>query len=89
MFMLFAILLLGPRFGILVWWLAEPGRWDSTFSSYVFPFLGVIFLPWSTLMFVVVAPMGRVNDADWILLAFAFFIDLLSYAKPWASGRRY
>ena len=50
--------LLGPRAGIVVWWLLQPGRWSVTFDSFLWPLLGFVFLPWTTLMYVVVAPGG-------------------------------
>ena len=55
-----ALLLLGPRAGILVWWLINPVRWQATFSSFIWPLLGFIFVPWTTLMYVLVAPGGIV-----------------------------
>ena len=87
MCMFFIMLLLGPRVAIIFWWLFEPGRWDSAFSTFVIPALGFIFLPWTTLMFVAVAPFGNVAGWDWIWLAFAFFADLCSFSSS-AYGNR-
>ena len=73
-----SVLLLGPRFGILLWWIVEPSRWDSAFNTFIYPALGFIVLPWTTLTFVVVAPHGNVDSWDWIWLVFAFSADLIS-----------
>lgn len=71
-------LFFGPRFAIILWYLIEPGRWDNAFDTLIWPVLGFIFLPWTTLMFVAVVPRGRVDDTDWVLLALAFILDLFN-----------
>jgi len=74
-----SLLFLGPRAAILVWWLLQPVRWSATFDTYIWPVLGFLLLPWTTLAYVVVAP-GGVIGGDWLLLVLAFLIDLASYA---------
>ena len=35
---LFTVLVfLGPRAGILVWWLLQPARWQATFQNFLWP----------------------------------------------------
>src|SRR4051794_7079100 len=56
---LFTILaILGPRALIFLWWLLEPLRWSAAFETFIFPFLGFLFLPWTTLSYIVVYPGG-------------------------------
>jgi len=74
-----SLVLLGPRAAILVWWLLNPLRWQLTFSTFIWPLLGFIFVPWTTLMYVLVAPGGIVMF-DWILLALAVLADIGMYA---------
>jgi hypothetical protein len=57
-----------------------------TFSSFIWPLLGLIFLPWTTLIYVMVAP-GGLYWFDWIWLALALFFDLASYGGG-AYGNR-
>ena len=77
------LVLFGPRLAILVWWLLDPIRWYGTqlsaFQSWLWPILGFIFLPWTTLMYVLVYPGGLVLF-DWVFLAIALIIDIGSYA---------
>jgi hypothetical protein len=82
-----SLLLLGPRAVIFLWWLFEPTRWNVTFDSFFVPFLGFLFLPWTTLMYVAVFP-GGLDTFDWIALAFAFLIDVASWGSGGFSGRR-
>jgi hypothetical protein len=81
------VLLLGPRVGILLWWLFEPNRWDAAFSSVFWPILGFIFLPWTTLMFVLVAPFGNVEEWDWFWLTMAFIADFVSWTSNAYTNR--
>jgi hypothetical protein len=87
MCMFFTLLLAGPRAGIILWWLINPDRWDTAFDTWVWPVLGFIFLPWTTLMFVAVAPFGNVANWDWLWLALAFFIDLTSWGSSGYGSR--
>lgn len=80
MCLLLMTLLLGPRAGIIFWWIINPDRWDRAFDTIIWPFLGFLLLPWTTLMFVAVAPTGNVESWDWMWLIFAFFGDMFSYA---------
>jgi hypothetical protein len=73
------LVLLGPRTGIVLWWLADRSRWDSAWDNFIVPVLGFLFLPWTTLMFVAVAPFGNVAGWDWLWLALALVVDLGSY----------
>lgn len=80
------MVLLGPRLGIIVWGLAQPARWDLAFSTFVWPLLGFVFLPWTTLMYVAVAP-GGVTGFDWFGIVLAVVADLASYTGG-AYGNR-
>ena len=73
------LVFLGPRAAILIWWLINPVRWQATFSSFIWPLLGFLFLPWTTLMYVLVAP-GGVVGFDWIWLGLAVLADIGMYA---------
>src|SRR6185436_15256230 len=72
------LILLGPRAAIIVWWLADPVRWQTTFNTFFWPLLGFLFLPWSTLMYVLVAPMG-VTGWDFLWLGLAVLGDISMY----------
>ena len=89
MFMFLCTLLLGPRVAIFFWWLVNPGRWDRAFSTWLWPFLGFLFVPWTTLTFVLVAPNGNPVDFDWMWLGLAFFADLSTFASSYAGRRSY
>jgi hypothetical protein len=84
---LFATLvLLGPRIAGLFWWIIQPARWELAFGSFIWPFLGLLFLPWTTLMYVAVSP-GGATGFDWFWLALAVVADIASYSGS-AYGNR-
>ena len=84
---LFALLvLIGPRFVGALWWLFKPGLWQTAFSSWIWPLLGLIFLPWTTLIYILVFS-GGLTGFEWIFLGMAFFADVASYAGS-AYGNR-
>ena len=72
------LLLFGPRLAILVWWLMDSTRFTAVFSSFIWPLLGFIFLPWTTLMYLLVAPNGLIWF-DWFWLGLTLLIDLGSH----------
>jgi len=72
---------LGPRAAILVWWLIEPGRIALAFDTAIWPFLGFLFLPWTTLMYLVVFP-GGITGLDIVWLGLAVAMD----AFAWFGG---
>ena len=72
------ILLLGPRIGILVWYIFTPLYVNSAFDSFIWGFLGWLFLPWTTLMYISIYPGGIVGF-DWILLGLGIFADMATY----------
>ena len=80
------ILFLGPRLGILVWWLIQPLRFAAAFNNFILPFLGFLFLPWKTLMYIGLFP-GGIIGFDWVWMALALLADLGSYSGG-AYGNR-
>ena len=78
---LFTVLVfLGPRAGILVWWLLQPARWNAAFQGFLMPLLGFIFVPWTTMMYVLVFP-GGITGFDWLWLGLGLLADI-----AWWSG---
>jgi len=78
--------LLGPRFAFLIYWLIPWGRLKITaaFDTFLWPFLGLIFLPWTTLMYTLVFP---VVGFDWVWLGIAFLADISAYGASAARRR--
>ena len=73
-----ALFALGPRAAILIWWLVQPGRWDQAFNTFLWPALGILLAPWTTLMWVLVFPFG-IDGFDYLWLGLAVAFDLFTW----------
>ena len=76
----------GPRLAFLIYWLLPAGQLKiaATFNTFIWPLLGLIFLPWMTLMYVIVYP---IVGFDWLWLGLAVLADISSYAAGAARRR--
>jgi hypothetical protein len=80
-----SLVLLGPRIFGAFWWLFQPMRWENAFTQWAGSFwwtwaiLGLVFIPWTTLMYVLVAP-GGVEGWDWLWIILMLVADIASYA---------
>ena len=82
-----ALLLFGPRLAILVWWIYTPVYISTLFRTWIWPLLGWIFLPWSTLMYIIIYPGGIVGF-DWIILGLGVFADMATYLGGYRERAR-
>lgn len=80
------LFMLGPRAAILLWWLLEPVRWNAAFDTFLWPFVGFLFAPWTTLMYVAVIPAG-INGFDYLWLGIAVAMDLFTWFGGGYSNR--
>jgi len=92
------LLLLGPRLAILVWWLIDSVRFKLAFSTdvwplhlpwpyWVWPLIGAIFVPWTTLAYLIVFP-GVVVGLDWVWLGLGLLIDFGSHGSGYRNRGR-
>ena len=66
---------LGPRIALALWWI---------FGDRV----DLVFLPWTTLMYVIVwSPIGGVEGAEWLLVALGLVLDIATYSARAARGK--
>jgi hypothetical protein len=85
---LFTVLvLLGPRVANGFWWIADTARWNDVFGSIIWPILGIIFVPWTTLMYVLVQPDG-LSALDVVLLMIAIAVDVVAHAGGGFGNRK-
>ncbi len=86
---LFAILAaMFPRVAFGIYWIARPAAVDAAFGTFILPLLGLIFLPFTTLMYVILwTPGTGVSGTDWLWVGIAFVLDLGHYGAS-AYGNR-
>ena len=77
-----------PRVALAVYWIARPAVFQAVFGSFLWPLLGLIFLPFTTLMYVLLWTPGiGLTGLDWLWLAIAFFLDIGHNAAGVYSNR--
>jgi hypothetical protein len=80
----FALLVfIGPRIAAIGWYLVDNLRWNAAFNSIIWPLLGVIFVPWTTLAYVWMSP-GGVDGLQWLVVALGVLADI----SAWGGGYR-
>jgi len=63
-------------------------RVDNVYSSWIWPLLGVIFIPWTSLAYILVwSPVHHVSGAGWILVVLGLFLDLATWSARAAQSR--
>ena len=84
--LLSALVLIGPRGLVFLLWLFQPIRF-TVFDGFLLPLLGFLFLPWTMLVYLFVAP-GGIETPEAIALGLGVALDLGSYAAGGVTGRR-
>ncbi|MET0904006.1 MAG: hypothetical protein ABWZ52_12255 [Acidimicrobiales bacterium] len=87
MCLFFSILFLGPRFGLLVYWIGWPARWELAFDGWAVPLLGFFLAPWTTLTWVLCAPAG-INGLDVFFVGLAVIVDVATLVGNAGSYRQ-
>jgi hypothetical protein len=82
------VAIFSPRLAFILLWIFTP--WvDRAFGPIIWPILGVIFLPLTTLLYVLLWNTGGrgVHGWEWIFVALALFGDLASHGGTAYSRR--
>jgi len=66
-----------PRLAVFILWIARPERVDAAFSTWLWPLLGIIFLPFATLIYLLLYTPGRgLSGWDWFWVVLAAILDI-------------
>ncbi|NIK59242.1 hypothetical protein [Kribbella shirazensis] len=76
-----------PRFALLIVWIARPRLVDEAFDGWFWPLLGLVFLPFATLMYVILHTGGGLTGFDWFWVFFAGILDLAHWGASWTQRR--
>jgi hypothetical protein len=84
-----SLVFFGPRLAFLVYWLFAPVRVNAALANLNFPWLvgilGLVFVPWAMLMWVLVFPM---DGWDWIWVGLGLGADIASYVGGYHNRRQ-
>ena len=77
--------LLGPRLAVAIWWLLGD-KVELAFDSWIWPLLGIVFLPWTTLAYVIAWQPGGLNgNWDALLIVLGIALDIVTYMHRFAA----
>ncbi|HTP01382.1 MAG TPA: hypothetical protein VMJ64_08420 [Anaerolineales bacterium] len=78
------------RFFLFFAWIARPVAFQAVFGgSWILPCLGIMVLPFTTLMYVILVTNGGVAGFDYVWLALAVLLDLAGAGAAAANNRNY
>jgi hypothetical protein len=79
-----------PRVALLVVWLARPTFVTAAFGNFfLLPLLGLIFLPFTTLIYVLLYRPGvGVSGYEWLWIALALLLDLGHWFGSYSQRRQ-
>jgi len=76
------------RMFLLFAWIGRPIAFDAAFGGWIMPCLGFLFLPFTTLMYLIlVQGVGRIGGLDYLWLGLAVVLDIASVGAAGASNR--
>lgn len=83
--LIFLLALIGPRVALFFVWVATDFV-QRAYDGWFLPFVGFLFLPWTTLVYALVYDGHDVSILGWFCVALGFAADISSYG---ASQRGY
>jgi len=75
------------RFTVLFFWIARPVAFNTVFSTFIFPCLGILFLPITTLMYLFLWSPAGLQGLDWLWIGLALFMDIFTIAGAGYTNR--
>jgi len=78
-----------PRLGLFIIWIARPVLVDAAFDTWIFPLLGIIFLPFSTLIYVVLYTPGiGLTGWEWFWVVLCALLDITHWVASISQRRQ-
>ena len=71
-----------PRIALFMFWILRPARVDAAFDTWIIPLLGIVFMPFATLMYAVLYTRGGLSGWEWFWVVVAGILDV----SHWAVG---
>jgi hypothetical protein len=73
---------------LLMYWIARPAQVNAAFGTFIIPCLGFLFLPFTTLMYVLLwTPAVGIQGLDWLWIGLAVVLDIASIAGAGYTNR--
>jgi hypothetical protein len=77
-----------PRIFLVLAWIFS-ARWPLVWGGdFILPLLGILFLPYTTIMYMLVWTPRGIDGWDWMWIILGLFLDLWKWAQVWANRQR-
>ncbi len=77
-----------PRVVLVLAWIFSE-RWPLVWQGdWLVPLLGIIFLPYTTIMFMLVWSPAGISGWDWLWIILGVFLDVVHYQQAAANRRQ-
>jgi hypothetical protein len=75
-----------PRLALLIVWIARPALVGAAFNTFLLPLLGIIFLPFATLIYVLLYTPGvGLTGFEWFWVLLAALFDIGHWAASYTQ----
>jgi hypothetical protein len=70
-----------PRVVLILAWIFS-ARWDVVWQTWLWPLLGIIFLPYTTVMYMLAYnPVTGIAGWDWMWIGLGVLLDLMKWGQ--------
>jgi hypothetical protein len=73
-----------PRLMLILAWIFSE-RWDRVWDGWVLPLLGIIFLPYTTIMYMLVWTPNGIEGWDWMWIGLGVLLDIIKWQQVYAN----
>jgi hypothetical protein len=72
-----------PRVMLILAWIFSD-RWDIVFKgNWLLPLLGIIFVPFTTVMYILVWSVGGIQGWDWMWIGLGLLLDVMQWMQTY------
>jgi hypothetical protein len=76
-----------PRIVLLIMWIVGP-RVNAAFNNWLLPLLGLLFAPYTTIMYVLSwNPVTGISGWDWLWIGLGVWLDVMKWGRVFANRK--
>lgn len=79
-------LAVAPRLVLILAWIFS-NRWDFVWNTWFWPLLGILFLPYTTVMYMLVWSPSGIVGFDWLWILLGVVMDVSKWSQIAANRR--
>ena len=70
-----------PRLILILAWIFSTVRWQAAFDTFIWPLLGIIFAPYTTIMYLLVYSPTGLQGWDWVWIFLGVMLDVMKWSQ--------